>query len=179
MTKEQWLNKFIFGTSLIDNSFLSPTEILSIKAYLQDNQTYEQIGKEMKLSDQRISKLIENGMGKILLNTKGLIAKNILLQKTFAERDTLQKELASLKFKFKRELGAEKQLTLSFEEDVQLIANIPFSVRARKVLQNLNIKTPNQLSALTKGRLTSIQNVGVKTVEEIIQRAAEVGIKIL
>ena len=178
MKKEKWLNNFIFDTALIDHSFLSETERFSLKSFLQDNKTLAQTGQEIEVSDERVRQLIENGMGKILLNTKDLIAKSFWLQKTLTEKDTLQKELESLKFKFKKELASEKQLTMSFEETDMPITNIPFSVRAKKVLTDLNINTANQLATLTKDKLNSLKKTGVKTVDEIIRRAEEIGIKI-
>jgi len=179
MQKEKWLNNLVFDTTLIDNAFLSEKEMFSIKNYLQDKKTLTQIGKEIELTDERVRKLIENGIGKILLTTKDLIAKNTWLQKTLAEKEILQKELADLKFKFKKELASEQQLTLTFDEKDMVITNMLFSVRAKKVLTDLNINSANELAKLTMDKLTSIDKVGVKTVHEIIRRAEEIGIKIV
>ncbi|MDQ6844026.1 MAG: hypothetical protein M3Z92_06710 [Bacteroidota bacterium] len=100
------------------------------------------------------------------------------MQKTLKEKELLQKELEDLKFKFRKELASEKQLIISFEENDMPIINVPFSVRAKKVLSDLNINTANQLANLTKDKLNSLEKTGVKTVDEIIRRAEELGIKI-
>jgi Bacterial RNA polymerase, alpha chain C terminal domain len=179
MQKEKWLNSLVFDTTLIENSFLSEKEIFSIKRFLQDKKSLSQIGKETELTDERVRQVIENGIGEILLTTKDLIAKNSWLQKTLAEKEDIQKELTGLKLKFKKELASEHQLKLTFDEKDMPITNMLFSVRAKKVLVDININSANLLAKLTMKKLTSIDKVGVKTVHEIVRRADEIGIKIV
>lgn len=179
MQKGRWLISLIFDTKLIDNSSLSKKEMFAIKSYLKDKKTLKQIGNEIELTDERVRQLIENGMGKVLLTTRDLIAKRIWLQRILVERENLQRELTGLKIKFKKELDSEQQLTLGFDEIDMPITNIYFSVRAKKVLNDLNIKSANQLAKLTMDKLTSIDKVGIKTVNEIVIKAEEIGVKIV
>lgn len=179
MDTDKWLNNFIFDTSLAYDSFLSEKELDSLKGYFLEKKTLNQIGKEINLTNERVRQLVQNGMGKILLNAKGLIAKKEWLEKTLKEKEILLKELSDLKLKFKKELADSKQLTLRFEEKDVPIINMPYSVRARNVLKKLNIKTANQLAQLSLARLNSVEKAGVKTVHEIIRRAEEFGIKII
>ena len=179
MERENWLNKLILDTDIIEHSSLSETEIFVIKGILEHCKSYGEIGREVRLSDERVRQLFVNAMGKILFAIKDLVAKNIWFQNSIKEKEALQKELKDLKHKFRKELAHENQLTLSFDEVQLPLSNIVLSVRAKRALADLKISTINQLKDLTTEKLNSVENVGVKTVNEILCRAEEMGIKIV
>jgi hypothetical protein len=177
MQIEKFLNNFIFDTKLIEHSFLSEIEMFCIKSCLIDKKTFGDIAQEIKLTDERVRQIFENSMGKLLLNVKNLIAKDNWMQNAIIEKDILKKELADLKFKFKKELASEKQLEIEFKQTVSL-SSVPFSVRARKALEYLQINSINELEGLELEKLNSTKRIGVKTIHEIINKAEEFGIKI-
>lgn len=177
--KTDWLSKFVISTTLIDNSYLSEKEKYVLTAYLKQNKTYADIANEINLTDERVRQLIENGFGKIFLSMKALIAKSHWLQKTLIKNIALENELTDLKNNFKKQFATEQLSKVNFEQANIHIDDMRFSVRAKKVLDDLNIKTIKDLSFLTKHTLNSKERVGVKTSEEIIRRAEEYGIKII
>lgn len=177
--KSDWLVNLIIDSKLIDNSFLSEKERYSLMAYLKEKKIYVDIAKEIDLTDERVRQLIENGIGKIFLTIKDLLAKSSWLEKTLVEKNALEQELIKLKNKFKKQLTSEQQLKMNFEKADISTDEMRFSARAKKTLDELNIKSAIELSTLTRQTLASTEKAGVKTVEEIIRRAEEYGIKIV
>ena len=56
-----------------------------------------------------------------------------------------------------------------------LIDNLQFSIRARRALQGLTIKTLGELAAKTEGELLACKNFGQTSLNEVRQRLAEYG----
>lgn len=176
--KTDWITKFIIETNLIENSFLSQMEYFVLNAYLIEKKNIREIAEETRYSDNKVRHLIENSFGKIFLTIKDLIAKSFWLQKTLSENDALTKELSFLKNKYKKQIAKEQQLIFNFDQAHINIDNLRFCVRAKNILKNLEIKTLGDLAKLNMQNLNSKEKVGVKTVNEIVCRAEEYGIKI-
>src|SRR6185312_11946717 len=178
MDKGKWLKILLFDTKLLDNSFLSEKEIFCIKSHLGNEKSFHQIGREIELTDERVRQIIENGLGKVFLATKNFIAKNYLLQKTLTEKEALEKEIRELRKRVTTEEYSIRELELTFDEKIIPIHGTLFSVRALNALKQLNIGSVNQLARVTIEQLTSINKVGAKTINEIVNRAEELGIRI-
>ena len=58
------------------------------------------------------------------------------------------------------------------------IAQIEFSVRARKALESLNIVTLGDLAAKTEPELLACRNFGQTSLNEVRQRLAEYGLRL-
>ena len=173
-----WLSTFIFSTKLIEVSHLTENEKYILHAYLTENKNNNEIAKEIELTNERVRQLIENALGKVFLTIKDLIAKSKWLEKTIKEKSDLEEEISSLKIRFKKQLAAEQQLTMNFDEANISINDMRISVRAKNALIKLGIMTLKDLSESTKSNLFSKGKVGVKTYEEIIRKAEEFGVKI-
>ncbi len=170
----------IINTGLIEISFLSVNEQYALTAYLQENETYSKIGEEMQLTDERARQLIVKGFEKILLTIRSLIAKSVRLESILIEKENIGKELFALHENFKEEqqLSKEGLIKLVPNGSNNLLGSIPFSVRAKRALDTLKIESIADLSSLTKEKLNSLRQVGVKTIDEIIRKSEEYGIKI-
>lgn len=59
------------------------------------------------------------------------------------------------------------------DSDVNIL---DFSVRSRHCMEKLNIKKLSELTALTKEDIAKTRNVGKKSVEEIENKLAEIGL---
>jgi hypothetical protein len=176
--RTDWLKRFIFDTKLFDNVSLSYKEIISPEAYIKDKKTYEEIGNQIGVSDERVRQLIENGLGKIFLAVKDILARSQLLRASLTEKQFLEYQLTQLKTKFKKELK-EEQLASVRVKPLQIpISDISLSVRAKKILKELNIIYISDMTKLSRQILYSVDRAGVKTVEEIIRISEEYGVKI-
>lgn len=178
MQKENLLNCLLFETNLILNSELNEKEFYAITKYLQENLTLLEIGNNVKLTPERIRQIIETGNNKILASITELILIKSKFQSLLQQNETLTKELLNLKNKFKKELAAENQLSLTFENAYTPINNLNFTVRAQKIFKELNIDFVEQLDSLTISKLNSTNKIGAKTIHEIITKANELGVKI-
>jgi DNA uptake protein ComE-like DNA-binding protein len=174
--KKDWLEYLIIDSKLIDASLLSEMERHSVIAYLKGKKTLSEIGKEIELSDERVRQLIENGVGKILLTTKELLAKSKYLQSLHAENQMLKTQLKELRAESQNQIEKAKTLNVKVKHADILIDDIRFSVRANKILTVLNIKSTKDLNNLTRQNLISVPGSGMKTIEEIINVAEEFGI---
>lgn len=177
MRKEKWLNTLIFDTGLFDFTALSDEEEITIRKYLHDKKTPEEIARKSKLPIDEVNKIIKNGIEKILLTSKELFAKKIWFQKMAAEKEILQNELATLRERFKKELAVE-ELTAEYERLNIPVTNLFFSARAKTVFHYSNIKTLNDLADVTLKDLVRARNAGPVTINEIVAKAQEFGITI-
>ncbi|MGN6194171.1 MAG: DNA-directed RNA polymerase subunit alpha C-terminal domain-containing protein [Ginsengibacter sp.] len=177
MQKEKWLSSLIFDNELFDVKILSEKEILTLCEYVQDKINPDKIALETGLPPERTKKAIEKGIEKILLTSKELKAKKIWFQEGLVEKESLQKELAMLKDRFKTELADEK-LNLDYKREKTKISWLIFSVRASNALRSINVNTINDLLNLTLEDLMVVRNIGTKTVNEIRAKALEFGIEI-
>jgi hypothetical protein len=178
MKKESLLNNFIFDTLLFYHSGLSEIERVALSSYLQNNKSLNQIGLEINLTDERVSQIIDNAMIKIFQSTKHLININIILHKTLSENRNLKDKLNYIAKIVNTVSSSENEVDFIPAEIEMQISDMPFSVRAKKTLAELDIITVNQLSLLKRNDLYLKSKAGVKTVDEIIRRAEEIGIKI-
>jgi hypothetical protein len=178
MNKEKLLNHFIFDTLLFYHSGLTEIERVALSSYMQNNKNITQIGLEIHLTDERVRQIIENAMSKIFKSTKHLINKNVILQKTLSENRNLKDKLNYIAKIANTVSSSENEVDFVSEEIEMQISDMPFSVRAKNTLAELDIITVNQLSLLKKNDLYLKSKAGVKTVDEIIRRAEEIGIKI-
>jgi Bacterial RNA polymerase, alpha chain C terminal domain/Sigma-70, region 4 len=174
--KKDWLEYLIIDSKLIDASLLSEMERHSVIAYIKEKKTLVEIGKEIELTDERVRQLIENGVGKVLLTTKELLAKSKYLQSLYAENQMLKTQLKELRTESENQLEKTKTLNVRIKHADILIDDIRFSVRANKILTILNVKSTKELNQLTRQNLISVPGSGMKTIEEIIRVAEEFGI---
>lgn len=178
MKEGEWLSILLFDTGLINNSSLSEKEIFSIKSHIQEGKSLSEISQELGVTNERIRQIIENGFGKILLTVKTLLAKSVWLEKILAEKEDLEKELSKLKTNLQNDPVNDQKMTIELDKCNIPISDLPFSVRAKKALAKLNINSVNQLDQLDLQKLKILSQVGIKTINEIINRAKEMGIKI-
>ena len=175
--KTDLIKLLIIDTKLIDNSLLSEAEQSSIIALLKDNKNYLEIGKEFNLSNERVRQIVENGMGKVLLTVKELIAKSKLIPSLVAENKMVKSQLKEIRVKLKNQLENEA-LNIKVKYVNIPIDEIRFSVRAQTALTILIIKSTGDLKNLTRQKLNSTPSIGMKPIEEIIRVAEEYGIQI-
>ncbi|HEY5392320.1 MAG TPA: hypothetical protein VIJ57_09415, partial [Hanamia sp.] len=81
MQKEKFLNNLIFDTGLFDITKLSGKENITIRRYLQDQKTPDEIAKENELPVREVKKIIKTGIEKMSLTSKELFAKKMWFQK--------------------------------------------------------------------------------------------------
>jgi DNA-directed RNA polymerase alpha subunit len=173
-----WLSKLIIETGLFNHSLLNEKEIYVIQAHVGDEKAFNGIAEELDLSSERVRQIFENGLGKILINIRDFELRMTRMNELIKENDMLKSEIAILKKRFKKELATDKQIPLNFESSKIPLSEMPFSVRAFNALKGLNINTLGELATKSKEELYAQQNVGVKTIQEIINRAEEYGVKI-
>lgn len=176
--KNVYLLPLLYDTKLILKSNLSQAENFALTELIKNNKSYSVIANEANLSAERVRQLIANGIGKILFTIKDLLNKSNLLESIMAEKNALEQEVKSLKSKLKGGSGKEHQIKMDFLTPNISINEINFSVRARGVLDKLNIKFTKDLLNLSKAKLDSVDKAGVKTIDEIIRRIEEYGIMI-
>jgi hypothetical protein len=176
--KRDWLTLLLFDTKLIENSLLSEKEIMALTSYVKERKNYADISKEIGVTDERVRQLIENAIGKILLSIKNLLAKASLFQATLVEKKLLEDELVELKLRFQKNLDEEEKNGVRIKPFGIAINDVRFSIRAKKVLADLNIKYIEDLKQLSLKTLTSVEGTGIKTVEEIKRIAEEYGVNI-
>lgn len=176
--KSDWLLKLIIDTKLIGNASLLGKEYLVMMAYLKNGKSATEIAQEIGLSGERVRQIIDKAFEKLLFTIMDSMAKATLIQTTLAENDALKKELIQLKTKFKKQLADDQQLKFDFTQPNVSTDKMRFSVRAENALDHLGITSLKDLSNLTRQILYSKKGVGAKTVEEIIRKAEEYGVKI-
>ena len=177
MEKEKWLNNLFFDTGLFELAALRGEEEKIIRKYLQDSETPEQIAKMYAPAVEKVEDIIRTGIKKVLLTAKEVLATKVWLTELMSEREALQHELASLRERFKNEL-ADKDLTARYHRLNVSVTNFSFSTRAQTIFATAEIKTLNDLAAVTLTDLKRKRNAGPKTLDEIIAKASELGITI-
>jgi hypothetical protein len=170
-SKLDLLTSLIIETGLIEYSEFTEKEKYIIRLLLNKFDNKNEILKNDEL-------LVTTEINKLIQVIKTLIVKSKRLDTVLLENKKMATELKQLKTKFQKEIIAEKQVLLNFDEGVIPLNMMLFSVRATKVLNALNINTINDLNKITKNELISIDNIGRKTINEIVDKAAEVGINI-
>jgi hypothetical protein len=175
MQKEKWLNTLIFDTGLFDITILSNEEKITIRKYLQDKKTVEEIAKKSALPVDDVKNILKTGIEKILLISKELLAKSIWFREMVSEKELLQHQLATIRERFKKEL-ADEELTAAYERLNIPVSNLSFSTRAKTVFRGLNVKTLNDLANLTLKDLSWTRNAGPVAINEIVKKALEFGI---
>ena len=162
--KSNLLTKIIIETGLLEYIEFTEKEKYNIRLVLNKIDKETDIFKNSEL-------LKSNDVHKLLQVIKTLIVKSKRLDTVLFENQKITKELKQLKTMFQKEIANEKQVELNFEEGSIPINMINFSVRASNILEKLNINTINDLNKLTKKQLKSVENLGMKTLNEIIDKS--------
>jgi DNA-directed RNA polymerase subunit alpha len=58
------------------------------------------------------------------------------------------------------------------------VSRIEFSVRVRRALERLNVKTLGELASKTEAELLGCRNFGQTSLNEVVQRLAEYGLRL-
>jgi len=87
------------------------------------------------------------------------------------DRDNFALENKELKSKFKKYLKNESQLKMDFQSANQNIEILRFSVRAKRILGELNVKKVKDLSQVTLNDLNNKSQIGRKTIAKIISKS--------
>jgi len=161
-----WLGKIIVETGLINFAHLNEREQFILESHLYKQIPIAQIAVEIDLTNERVRQVLENGLGKVLIFTKYLIATNaskyLRSNVDSLENDSSQMKAYSLNQGF-------------FEMDAN-IEVIKFSVRASRIMKHFGIKTISDLRKISFDELNNLDQAGVKTVNEIVNRASEFGV---
>ena len=177
MKKEKWLNTLFFETGLYELARLPREVDIIIKLYLQHNQTPQQIAERFGLSIRQVENTIRRGMKKVLLTSKDVLATKVAFTELMREREALQYQLAIFRERFNYEF-TDEELTATYHRLNVPVTGFSFSGRAQTIFARSNIKTLNDLAAVTVYELKRTRNAGTKTVEEIVAKAKELGITI-
>lgn len=173
-----FLSRMITGSELLEGDFLSDMEKDLILHYFVNGKEVSQIAKEVTLSEQRVRKVLDNSINKVLLRISELSFRSKYLDKVIAERDNIELENKNLRVKFKKYLKDENQIMMDFESVNESIELLRFSVRAKRILEELNIDKVKDLSRLSLHDLNNKHQIGRKTIAEIISKCENYGIKI-
>lgn len=165
-SKLDLLTRLIIETGLIEYSEFTEKEKYIIRLLLN------------KFDNKNDELLVTTEINKLIQVIKTLIVKSKRLDNVLLENQKMRAELKQIKIKFQKEIVGETQVLLNFEEGAIPLNMMNFSVRASNILAKLNINTIDDLNKLTKIKLKALDNLGMKTLNEIIDKAAEVGVNI-
>lgn len=168
-TKKDILTKMFIDSGLVEYSEFNEKDKYKLHLFLN------KFDSEISNSIEFLSLSDINKFSQVI---KTLIIKSKRLDSVLIENQRIASELKRLRVKFKKEISLEQQAQLNFEEGIIPLSMIHFSVRASNILAKLNINTVNDLSKLSRIQLKSLDNLGMKTFNEIIDKAAEVGVNI-
>jgi|GEM_PF-2170254 hypothetical protein len=173
-----WLGRIINESDILKGTFLSDKERLMTLQFVIEKREINQIAQEFNLSDYRVRKILNDSINKIIQGINDLIFKSQFLDEVIKDRDNFALENKELKSKFKKYLKNESQLKMDFQSANQNIEILRFSVRAKRILGELNVKKVKDLSQVTLNDLNNKSQIGRKTIAEIISKSEKYGIKI-
>lgn len=177
--RKDWLSRIIIESDLLKSDFLSETEKALVLQYVFNKKEASEIALEFNLSDHRVRQILNESVNKIILRIDELIFRSKYLDKLIIEKENIELENRKLKVKFKNYLKLESQFTMDFESGNESIEILKFSVRAKRVLEELNVRKVHDLASLTINDLNNKRQVGRKTIAEIVSKCQEYGIKII
>ena len=171
------LSRIINDSEILKTSFLSEKEKFMILQFVREKKEVAQIARELNFSGAGVRQILNSSINKIILGIDDLIFKAKLLDQVMKEKDSFELENRDLKLRFKKYLENENQMKMDFDVN-ETIEILQFSVRAKRVLGELNIKKVRDLSQLTLNDLSNKTQIGRKTIAEIISKSENYGIKI-
>ncbi len=155
-----WLKKFLVDSGFLEESPLTEHEKYVLNQYLND-RFYSEIAVDTNLTEARVKQLMDNAFGKLFFHLQSLMIKVKMAEG--GDKNQVRKESP----------GDFKHERLNIP-----IADMPFTPRARKVLDSVGIKSLKELTGLNIKQLQAVPQVGTKTINEIVVRAEEFGITI-
>ena|GEM_PF-4046606 len=179
---------------LVFNLFIGDYGLKVVKPILGNGEAYKQIMRGLRDVFQEYSgyttpledlampyslrAVLRRGMIKTLKELSEKTEEELLRIKNLGEKRV--KEAKELLAKFDLELKQPKHLfkvpLVSTSINNILVDDCEFSVRARKTLEKIEIKTLGQLSTLTEKDLYKLRNCGATTIREIRKQLRKVGL---
>ena len=171
-------------------SLLPDQEKLVIKHIFKDNMTLEEVGKELKLSKERIRQIEYKAIRK-LHHPKyyNMLFDEFDLREQIKKREKVNKELSLSLFKkiyeLRTKLDAIDKVLKSVGVDIMntkdndilssSIEELELSVRSYNCLKRAGINTIAELINTSITELNNVRNLGQKGVDEISEKLADIG----
>ncbi len=170
------LQKLIYKTKLINNSFLKENEKAILNLYINKKEALTEIGKQLNVTEERICEILQIAYDKLFFTIKNFNRQAKQLESLIATVNQLVNEIKALRSSEEKKKNKQLQLSLSGPEN-KYLSEFKFSARAIGAFRQLNITTLNQLKQYTKWDFSRLRNVGTQTINEIFSLLEEQGVQ--
>lgn len=167
-------------------SSLSEHERTILAQRFQNGLTLEQVGKEFNVTRERIRQIEAKALRKLRHPTysnairKGLVAARGETKKRLESsyESEIQTAILEKKAELERINAAESEADLDLQAVQTPIDSLNLTVRPYNALARVGISTVEELSGKTRKELMKIRNLGITSLNEIIEKLGQKGIQL-